>query len=65
MKEMKEFLNSPWINRFLLGVVIYFAEQMYVDNRELKTNVVSMRTDIEVMKKEIQILTDYKVDPKK
>lgn len=63
--EMKDAMNSPWINRILLGVVIYFAQSVYRDNQEMKINVQSMRTDIEVMKKEIQMLTDYKIDPKK
>ena len=66
---MKDFLNSPWINRILLLVVAYFAEETMRENRELRievqSNIQKITTDIEVMKKEIQLLTDYKIDPKK
>ena len=65
MTEVKEFMNSPWINRILLCVVAYFSQQILVENRAMKQDVQSMRTEIEVMKKEVQLLTDYKIDPKK
>ena len=41
----------------------------YNENKHMRTaveeNMGQMKTAIEVMKKQIQILTDYKVEPKK
>jgi uncharacterized membrane protein SirB2 len=62
--EISGFVNGPWINRFLMGVIIYFVQGFYSDSKKTTEEMRQMRTDVEVIKKEVQFLTDYNVNPK-
>lgn len=64
----KTINESPWINRVLLAALLLLGKEFYEGVRNdfnyMKTEIEKVRTDVEVLKREVQLLTDYNLTKK-